>query len=343
MKKKSIIVCTPFSNRNWTWFSSSFDKSQIQWHFYYLEPKGIIEKYIRQPNLAKIRTCHQAIVAAKEKQADLLITHDPRVTFWCAFFAKRLGVKIEHTAWSFNFPELPKGIKRTWMTKAFQNVSHFVVYSTMERHLYSEYFQIPIDRFEVNLWSVVTPKVEPKTPLQKGDYICAIGGNARDYSTLIQAIKKLPDIPLVLVTRPHNLKGLNIPPNVKTLVNIPKTEAMNILQYSRFMVLPLQGSEVPCGHVTLVAAMHLGRGFIITNSRGIDDYVFNEVNAITCPPFDPDSLAAAINHLWQNPQKARKLGEKGKEFAIKFCSEEFARKSLWNHLVSKGLLVDTEL
>ena len=40
-------------------------------------------------------------------------------------------------------------------------------------------------------------------------------------------------------------------------VAIPYPRAMNILQHSRFMVLPLKGSAVPCGHVTLVAAMLL--------------------------------------------------------------------------------------
>ena len=32
---------------------------------------------------------------------------------------------------------------------------------------------------------------------------------------------------------------------------------MSVLLHSRFMVLPLLTSDVPCGHVTLVAAMHL--------------------------------------------------------------------------------------
>jgi glycosyltransferase involved in cell wall biosynthesis len=339
-KQSSVVVSTPFTNNNWKWFAPSFDDKQIHWSFYCEKPQGFIEKYIRQPNLAMIRSCREAVKATQKNHADLLFTHDPRVSFWCAFFAERLGVKTEHIAYSFNFPDLPRGLKRRWMTSAFKNISRFIVYSKMEKQLYHDYFGIPLERIDVVLWSVGTPEVSPQEPLESGDYICAIGGNARDYQTLMAAMEKLPDIPLVLVARPHNLKNLNIPSNVKVLVNIPKPHAMNIIKHSRFMVLPLTGSEVPCGHVTLVAAMHLGKGFIITNSSGVSDYVFHDHNAVTCEAFSADALADAISSLWKNPDKCQQLGENGLKFAQEHCSEASAREHLRNLLVERKLLLD---
>ena len=137
---------------------------------------------------------------------------------------------------------------------------------------------------------------------------------------------------------PHNLKDLNIPSNVKVLVNIPKEHAMNILKYSRFMVLPLRGSEVPCGHVTLVAAMHLGKGFVITNSLGVSDYVIDDYNAVTCKAFSPNALAEAIGTLWNKHKKCQQLGENGRQFAQKHCSEESARQQLQHLLSEKKVL-----
>ncbi len=330
-----IICCTPFRNESWKWFAPELESPTLSWHFYYLKPEGWLERYVRQPNLAMIRTCRQAVLAVKQHGAKLLFTHEPAVSFWCALWIERLGVDVEHIAYSFNFPQLPRGLKRKAMTSAFAKISRFVVYSTMEKQLYHDYFGIPLDRIDVCLWSVGMPESQPKTPLETEDYICAIGGNARDYRSLMEAMAQLPDIPLVLVARPHNLKNLDIPANVKVRVNIPKPHATNILEHSRFMVLPLSGSEVPCGHVTLVAAMHLGKAFAITNSEGVSDYVFDGGNALTCEPFAPDSLAGKIRTLWSDPKACRELGANGKQFAAEYCSEASARKHLQNMLVQR--------
>ncbi|MBE9040778.1 glycosyltransferase family 4 protein [Oscillatoriales cyanobacterium LEGE 11467] len=342
-KTQHIVCCTPFSNHSWQWFAPELKSETLRWHFFYLKPEGLLEKYVRQPNLAMIRTCRQAVLAVKQHGATILFTHEPAVSFWCALFIKQLGVDVEHIAYSFNFPKLPKGMKRRWMTSAFANISRFVVYSTMEKQLYHDYFGIPLERIDVCLWSVGMPESQPKTPLETGDYICAIGGNARDYRSLMAAMEQLPDIPLVLVARPHNLKNLDIPANVKVRVNIPKPHATNIVEHSRFMVLPLVGTEVPCGHVTLVATMHLGKAFIITNSEGVSDYISDGSNALTCDAFAPDLLAQKIRTLWDNPQLCQELGANGRQFATDNCSEVSARQHLANMLVERGLLEPTRI
>jgi glycosyltransferase involved in cell wall biosynthesis len=335
-----IVCCTPWFGDDWQWFSDRLEGGeQIQWYFFQDKPRNYLEKKIHEPNLAMIRASWQAVRAAKRIEADLLITHDPRVSFWCALFANLLGLKAEHIAHSFNFPDLPRGLKYRLMKWAFAtNIRQFIVYSKLEKQLYSNYFQIPGDRFEVVLWSVGTPKTEPAAPLEPGDYLCAMGGNARDYATLMAAMKQLPEIPIVVVVRPHNLKRLEVPPNVRVRVNLPTPQTMNLLKHSRFMVLPLRGSEVPCGHVTLVAAMHLSKAFIIMNSVGVSDYVIDGYNALTCEPFNPTALAATIRALWEQPAFCQQLGENGKQFAERYCSEESARLHLQNLLAEKGLL-----
>jgi glycosyltransferase involved in cell wall biosynthesis len=249
------------------------------------------------------------------------------------------GFKTEHIAYSFNFPELPQGLKKRWMKWALSSsISRFIVYSKIEKQLYSNFFDIPTERFDVVLWSVNTPTAKPDAPLVTGDYICAIGGNARDYPTLMAAMAKLPDIPIVVIVRPNNLNNLVIPSNVNVQVNLPIAQAMNILKYSRFMVLPLKGSDVPCGHVTLVAAMHLAKAFIITNSVGVSDYVFHDVNALTCEPFDSAALASTIRSLWDDSDKCQRLGENGLRFAEEYCSEQSACDHLQMLLDKRGLL-----
>ena len=154
-------------------------------------------------------------------------------------------------------------------------------------------------------WGVGEPPVtQPEASIESGDYICAIGGNARDYPLLMEAMARLPDIPLVAVMRPHNASSLKVPPNVRVRVDLPLGETHNITKFSRFMVLPLIGSEIPCGHITLVTSMRLSKAFIVTDSCGVSDYVEEGVNGLTYEAHSVDSLADAFASCGMTPSTA---------------------------------------
>jgi glycosyltransferase involved in cell wall biosynthesis len=254
----------------------------------------------------------------------LLITHDPRVTFPAEYFRRILGGRMPHLAYSFNYSGLPTGARRLFHRRAFQTVTRFVVYSTLERQLYHDAFGIPLDKLDFVHWGVNPPAddgVPPPSPFRSGDYICAIGENSRDYATLIAAMRQLPDIPLVMVVRPHNLVGLSLPANVTVLTSIPFAQAMAVLRHSRFMALPLTGPDVPCGHVTLVNAMHLGKAFAITRSSGVSDYCRHDDNALLVTHRSADEMAGAIRRLWDDQALCSRLGDSGRRFAAEVCSE----------------------
>jgi hypothetical protein len=254
---RPLVVCPTIALQpSWRWFGPVLD--QIRWEFFGADPRSWLERHVSRPNLASWRSCWEAVQTAQCQHAALVISHDARISFRCAQSMRMQGAKIPHVAWGFNFTSLPQGLLRRSMASAFTQVDRFIVYSTMERSLYADYFGIDPRRIDVVLWGVGQPRVEPTdVPLEPGDYICAVGGNARDYRTLFAAMARVPEIPLVAVLRPANVAGLKVPPNVRLHFNIPNGHANNILAYSRFMVLPLVGSDVPCGHVTLVAAMYL--------------------------------------------------------------------------------------
>ncbi len=247
-------------------------------------------------------------------------------------------VDIPHVAWGFNFSSLPRRPARRLMSLAFARVDRLIVYSTMERSLYADYFGIDPDRIDVVLWGIGPPEAEPDDiPLEAGPYISALGGNGRDYRTLFAAMARLPEVPLVAVLRPHNITGLTIPVNVRLRFNITRGNANNIMQHSRFTVLPLAGSQVPCGHVTLVSAMFLGRALIISNSAGVADYVRDEANGLTVPVGDVDALVGRIRELWNDPERCRRLGAAGYSFATTHCSEESVMAHLRKVLLDFGL------
>jgi glycosyltransferase involved in cell wall biosynthesis len=274
-------------------------------------------------NVARIRGAFEAVRLARDTHAEVVVAHGPALAAWCALFAQMFRVSTPIIAHSFNFTRLPSRTKRRVFSSAFPRIDRFVVFSRVEREIYSKVFSLPKDKFDVVLWGVRPPRVdEPDVPHESGEYACSIGGNARDYGTLVEAARRLPQMRFVLIVRPENLRGLVLPANVTVHANLALGATMNVLLHSKFMVLPLIGSDVPCGHVTLVSAMHLGKAFIITDSSGVRDYVRNGVNALTVAPGSVESLVAAVKRLWDDPTLCARLGEGGKAFAGRECTEE---------------------
>jgi glycosyltransferase involved in cell wall biosynthesis len=321
MTRRTVLCCAENTDPEWRWVESHFVNTNVDFEFARF-PARRFDQVLGILNLRRVIGCFGAVRMAQRINARTIVTHGPTLAAWCAIFARLFGLKVEIIAHSFNFSALPGSAKRAVFRLAFSSIERFVVFSQIEKQVYSKSFCIPIDRFDFVHWGVRPPRVEPPDrPVEPGDYVSAIGGNARDYRTLIEVARTLPEMRFVLVARPENIQGLAIPANVSVLTNTSFSKAMNILLYSRFMVLPLLPGDIPCGHVTLVAAMHLGKAMVVTNSSGVTDYVHNGDNAIAVDAGSPRMLADAIQLLWQDRDLCRRLGENGRSFAAVECTE----------------------
>jgi glycosyltransferase involved in cell wall biosynthesis len=151
-----------------------------------------------------------------------------------------------------------------------------------------------------------------------------VGSQARDYRILMDAMRDLPGIKLIVVATPASVADIHIPSNVEMRFHVPLGEVHDIIAHSRFMVLPLAGSQVPCGHVTIVSAMHLGKAVVATRSVGIIDYIKDEISGRLVIPKDSDDLADKIGTLYRDPIETMRLGDEGQRFAKSFCVEQNA-------------------
>ena len=280
----------------------------------------------------RIGAAHRAASLMGEASA-LLVSHGPRMTMYGSFaLAARLRPR-RHLAYAFNFTELPASVTQAAMQRAFRSVDRFVVFSTMERRLYADFFDLDIDRFDMLHWAVSPPVPDTGADASLPPaYVCAIGSQGRDYRTLMAAMTLLPRITLVVVATPSSLHDLTIPPNVIVRCNVPLPQTMAILQRSTASIVPLQGSQVPCGHVTLVAAMHLKKASIVSESTGIADYVRDGINGLTVPPGDPAALARSIERLFDDAALNARLASDALAFARKNCSERTAVDYLQGYL-----------
>ena len=94
--------------------------------------------------------CLRAALYAKRHKAAVFISHGPRIAACAEQFLRKFNFRGKHLAFSFNFTELPHGMKRRMMARSFPTIDRFVVFSTMEKQLYHEALGIPLDKLNVN-------------------------------------------------------------------------------------------------------------------------------------------------------------------------------------------------
>ena len=306
----------------WDWISTAFRDTGQTWRHVSSQSFHLPGWLPRHTTLARLLAGRGAVKMLGDGPS-VLVSHGPRPTLYGALLASRRLLHLRHLAFSFNYTDLPTGMARRVMAHAFKSVERFVVFSRLEREIYADYFDLPAERFDMLHWGVRRPNVDASAPpVVDGDYICALGSQGRDYKTLLLAMKRLPRLRLVIVAAPENLMNIEIPANVTVKTNIPLAQAMNILAHCRFMVLPLKGNKVPCGHVTIVSAMHLGKAIIATDSSGLEDYIATQVTGLSCPAHDDTAWAIAMQSLHDDPTMSLQIGLAGQRFARKHCTEE---------------------
>jgi glycosyltransferase involved in cell wall biosynthesis len=325
----------------WNWLERRFLCEQLSWKY--------CSSYRRDGGLPKIGMMVSRVRAALEARSligrhsgqSVIVSHGPRAALYSELIARGSRNRAAHLVFSFNFTDLPAGARRSLIRRCLRRADRFVVASIAERDLYSKYFEIEDSRIDFLPWSIRPPLEELARPARysDGQYICAIGSQARDYETLLEAMRRIPAIRLILVGSPDSIPDLPIPGNVKVVTNVPLSDAMNILAHSRFMVLPLRNSTVPCGHVTVVSAMHMGKAILATDSSGLSDYLIHGRNAELVAPKDSKLLSVAIDRLFNDSALCERLGNEASIFARQNCTEDRAVEYFQAYLRSIGYTI----
>lgn len=273
--------------------------------------------------LASFRRCAStwALRRAHEKKPfDLVISHGPIMSAWTAALLAGVARKPRHLAFAFNFTEMPTGWRFEALRRAYASVDAFACFTISECDHYAEYFGVPRAKMQAVRWGVAPPKVEmsPPPPTQ---YFAVLGGEARDYATLLEAAERAPDVRFIVVARPHNFSGLAPPPNVDVRFNLPLGEAWSIVANAVAAILPLRSRDTACGLVTLVGTMHLGLAQITTDSAAVREYARDGETALFIPPHDPSAIVASIRRLMADEDLRMRLGRQARATASAEYSE----------------------
>lgn len=307
---------------NWNWLEKNFNDRQLRWEHASTQAWPDMRSLPASTTLKRLRAAWLAL-SYTTKETSLLVSHGPRPAFYASTLAFGRLNKTPHLAFSFNFTELPSPRRQAIMAKAFQSIDRFTVFSSMEKQLYSRVFDLDPKRIDVLHWAVEPfKKSQLLKPVQDPHYFCAVGSQGRDYRVLMGVMSKLPQCRLHLIAYPENLVNLKIPENVTIHQNVPFEFAAALVAHADAMVLPLIGSEVPCGHVTAVMAMHLGVPIIATDSIGLHDYLRQNDTAILFPTSEENALKQCLELFLDNPTHFQSCADRAFKFAQYYCIEE---------------------
>ncbi len=160
--------------------------------------------------------------------------------------------------------------------------------------------------------------------------ICAVGAEARDYATLLQAVRGLDvqveiavgssvlrsgDAALDLGPTVRPILASDLPPNVRLRQQLDHRELRELYARARLVVVPLRDVDFDAGGTVVCEAMMMGKPVILTRVRGQADFIRDRETGLYVPPAHPRALRLALEHLLTNRKEAERMGEAAKRFA----------------------------
>ncbi len=160
--------------------------------------------------------------------------------------------------------------------------------------------------------------------------ICAVGAEARDYATLLEAVRGLDvqveiavgtavfrsgDESLDLGPTVRPVLASELPPNVRLRQQLDPRALRELYARSRLVVVPLQDVDFDAGGTVICEAMMMGKPVVVTQVRGQADLVRDGETGLYVPPGDAKGLRRALERLLSDREECERMGRAAERFA----------------------------
>ncbi len=138
--------------------------------------------------------------------------------------------------------------------------------------------------------------------------ILAVGQDrGRDYQTLVDAVRGT-DLTLDIVTRPDNLAGIDLPPNVRAHGTVSLPEYRRLLRRAQVVAVPTRDLAYPTGSSVALEAASSGCAVAVTGTRAMRDYFSDDVDAVLVGEGDVEGWRTVLRELRDDPDRRARLG-----------------------------------
>ncbi len=166
------------------------------------------------------------------------------------------------------------------------------------------------------------------------EYVLAAGrDNGRDYKTIIEVAKQLPQTQFQLVLSQRNLKGITeIPSNVTTFFDLSLNDLKKKYEEASVLLLTTHPDEFAdgsdcSGQTVLLDSFASGIPVIATKKAYIADYGLDHQHLLLVEPYDVSGIIKAV-------EEAKKIGKDLTQKARKKVEREFSTEKMGDNLTS---------
>jgi len=282
-----------------------------------------------------VRHGNEAWSAARRAQVPSgIITSFPQLPIVVGMHKRLAFSNMPLVAWTFNLGKTYPGMKRRLSQAALPRVDRFIVHSRGEITAYSEWLDIPPERFQFVPFE--TPARTIELPEDRANpFIVSMGTAQRDYRLLFGVLAQL-GYPTTIVAGAHAVAGLTVPPNVTVRSGLTPQQCFELSQRARLNVIPVANQTTASGQVTLLDAMMFARPAIITSCPASIDYVTHGKDALLVRQGDHDDMKAAVQRLWEDEALRESLGKAARQTALQTFSEEVIGRTMGQILREVG-------
>jgi glycosyltransferase involved in cell wall biosynthesis len=151
----------------------------------------------------------------------------------------------------------------------------------------------------------------------------------RDHEALVRALvdvsRRRADVRLELVTR----QAVEVPRELgRRIHHLSHPELRELYGRAAVVVVALKPNLHLSGSTVILEAMACGRPVVATATTGVQDYVRDGETGLIVPSGDEAALAAAVEALLDDPERARELGRAGRRLLEQQFSTEVMVASL---------------
>ncbi len=262
---------------------------------------------------------------------DLILTHTEKVSFPLALILKWFRSSKPHIVVLSRITSVDgkRSKQKLWfLKKTRDSVTRFLIWSSVQRKIAIDRFGVPPDKIILLKRGIDQLFWSPREV--KTDMICSVGMEARDYPTLVDALRQLK-IPCHIaagasrgdifktVERLYNIRDI---PDWVTIGRKDPLELRSLYARSRFTVISLLPTDSDNGLTTILESMSMGRPVICTRAEGQVDIIQDGITGIYVPQGDAQALRDAIQSLWNDPERCKRMGRAARAFIVKHHNME---------------------
>jgi glycosyltransferase involved in cell wall biosynthesis len=223
--------------------------------------------------------------------------------------------------------------------KAQREIDLLFVYAETQRNFGVHSLGINSDQISLISFHADSDFFRPLNGIRKiSKQFCSAGLEWRDYPTLIEAARQLPDCTFKIAAASpwskhvNELQGKDLPPNVSARP-YDYDGLRSLYAESIGAIVPLYENDFQAGITTILESMSMGLPVIATRTAGQKDVIIEGATGFYVQPGDTSSLTAVIGRLFADPGAADKVGNNARSWLL-----EHASLKKWSSVLAEQIL-----